>query len=71
MISKVMKRILVVGCAGAGKSTFSKRISEEYDIPSVLLDHMFWQPDWVEREELEFDALLQKENHTLRHLIKK
>lgn len=41
-----MRRVLVVGCAGAGKSTFSRQLAERTGLPLVSLDAEFWQPDW-------------------------
>ena len=39
-----MKRILVIGCCGAGKSTFSKELSAKLNLPLVDLDRLFWKP---------------------------
>jgi adenylate kinase family enzyme len=48
-----MQRILVLGCSGAGKSTFSHRLAQLTGLPVINLDHAFWRPGWVEtpREE--------------------
>lgn len=40
-----MKRIVVIGCPGSGKSTFSKALSARIGIPLFHLDMMFWNPD--------------------------
>ena len=56
-----MQRILVIGCCGAGKSTFSKQLSERLNLPLVQLDRLFWKPGWIEQEELIFADLLQVE----------
>ncbi len=37
-----MKRIIVIGCGGAGKSTFSRNISDKLNIPVYHLDKIFW-----------------------------
>ena len=42
-----MQRVLVLGCSGAGKSTFSRRLARATDLPLVELDYAFWQPGWV------------------------
>ncbi|WP_221567959.1 DNA topology modulation protein [Alkalihalobacillus sp. TS-13] len=49
-----MKRIAIVGCGGAGKSTLSRKIGEILTIEVIHLDRLNWQPGWVEtpREEL-------------------
>jgi adenylate kinase family enzyme len=56
-----MKRILVIGCSGSGKSTFSKELSHRLNLPLVHLDHLFWKPGWIEREYKIFEGLLQAE----------
>lgn len=41
-----MDRVLVVGCSGAGKSVFARRLSERTGLPVIHLDQEFWQPGW-------------------------
>jgi adenylate kinase family enzyme len=43
-----MKRILVIGSGGAGKSTFAARLAERTGLPLVHLDALYWRPGWVE-----------------------
>jgi adenylate kinase family enzyme len=40
-----MKKILVIGCPGSGKSTFSKKLHEKTNIPLFHLDLFFWNAD--------------------------
>ena len=40
-----MKRIVVIGCPGSGKSTFSRSLSSKTEIPLFHLDMMFWNSD--------------------------
>ncbi len=42
-----MERVLIIGCAGAGKSVFARRLSDRTGLPVVHLDQEFWQPGWV------------------------
>ena len=42
-----MERVLVIGCSGAGKSVFSRRLSERTGLPVIHLDREFWQPGWM------------------------
>ena len=56
-----MQRILVIGCCGAGKSTFAKELSSKLNLPLVQLDRLFWKPGWIEQEERVFAELLQSE----------
>ena len=48
-----MQRILVIGSAGAGKSTFAARLARRTGLPLVHLDAIYWRPGWVKtpREE--------------------
>lgn len=40
-----MKKILVIGCPGSGKSTFSKQLHKLTGIPLYHLDMMYWNAD--------------------------
>ena len=41
-----MKRILITGSSGAGKTTLAKSIASHLDIPLIHLDKYFWEPNW-------------------------
>ncbi|MDE7336691.1 MAG: topology modulation protein, partial [Clostridia bacterium] len=55
------KRILIVGCGGAGKSTLARQLGSKLDLPVVHLDKLWWLPEWQNRSKEEFDVLLKKE----------
>ncbi len=40
-----MKRDLVIGCPGAGKTYFSKRLGEILSLPVVHMDNLYWNKD--------------------------
>ena len=40
-----MNKIIVIGCPGSGKSTFSKKLSAKTAIPLYHLDMMYWNED--------------------------
>ena len=40
-----MKKIIVIGCPGSGKSTLSKKLHKITQIPLYHLDLMFWNRD--------------------------
>ena len=42
-----MKRVLVIGPGGAGKSTFARKLSSRTKLPLTALDELYWQPGWV------------------------
>jgi adenylate kinase family enzyme len=41
-----MKRVVVIGSGGSGKSTFSRRLSEATGLEVIHLDSIFWRPNW-------------------------
>jgi adenylate kinase family enzyme len=41
------RRICVVGCGGAGKSTLARRLGEVHGLPVVHLDAEHWLPSWT------------------------
>ena len=41
-----MRRVLVLGSSGSGKSTFARRLSQATGIPMVSIDAIYWQPGW-------------------------
>lgn len=49
-----MKKIAIIGCGGAGKSTLSKKLGNILQIPVFHLDAIFWKPHWtpIKCEEL-------------------
>lgn len=56
-----MQRILIIGNAGSGKTTFAKKLAGKTDLPLVHLDSLYWTGNWEHVERETFDALLEKE----------
>ena len=42
-----MKRIMLIGSGGAGKSTLARKLGAILNLPVHHLDRLYWQPDWV------------------------
>lgn len=53
-----MKRILVIGCPGSGKSYFSRALAEKLGLPLVHLDLLNWNADGTNVEREVFDKRL-------------
>jgi len=58
-----MRRVLVMGCSGAGKSTFARRLAHRLAIPVVHLDQLFWREGWKEAPKEEFIAAVRAVVH--------
>lgn len=56
-----MKRIVITGPAGAGKSELASRLGTRLGIPVLHLDTMFWKPGWVATPPAEWEELQRRE----------
>ena len=54
-----MERILIIGCPGAGKTTFALQLAEKLQLPLIHLDNLYWKQDWKHWERELFDKALQ------------
>ena len=52
------RRILVIGCPGAGKSTFARKLRDKTGLPLYHLDLLFHRPDRTTASREEFDRKL-------------
>ena len=55
-----MKRVCIVGCGGAGKSTLARRLGPLLGLEVIHLDHHFWRPGWVQPPDEEWVAQLRE-----------
>ena len=53
-----MKKIIVIGSSGAGKTYFSKRLSKTLNIELIHIDRVYWGPGWTEPTINEWKATL-------------
>ena len=54
-----MKRIVVIGCPGSGKTTLSKLLAEKTGLPLIHLDKILWTGDWKCISSEDFDKILR------------
>ncbi len=54
-----MKRVLVVGSCGAGKSTFSRRLREKTGLKLIHLDVFYHKPNWEQPTDEEWLATVK------------
>lgn len=55
-----MKRAIVIGSPGAGKSTFSRRLRDLTGLPLYYLDMLWHRPDRTTVSKEEFDRRLER-----------
>jgi adenylate kinase family enzyme len=62
----LMKKILVIGSGGAGKSTFAQRLGAILGLEVIHLDSLYWSAGWVEMPKGEWkikvEELLKKDS---------
>ena len=54
-----LRRVVVIGCPGSGKSTFARRLHALTGLPLYHLDAIYWNPDRTTVSREEFRARLQ------------
>ena len=54
-----MKRILVIGQGGAGKSTFATRLGQILGLKVVHLDSIYWRAGWIETPKDEWHTTVE------------
>ena len=55
-----MQKIIIIGCPGAGKSTFSRALQGKTGLPLIHLDMLFWNADKTNVSREEFDQKLSR-----------
>ena len=55
-----MKRIIVIGCPGSGKTTFAEKLRDKTKLPLFYLDAVWHKPDKTHITRDEFDLRLSE-----------
>ena len=58
-----MKKIIIIGCSGSGKSTFARKLSAKINVPLYYLDNIWYKSDKTTLTEHEFDERLKNLMH--------
>ena len=53
-----MKKVIVIGCPGSGKTTFAEKLKDKTGLPLYYLDAIWHKPDKTHIPREEFDARL-------------
>ncbi len=54
-----MKKILIIGSGGAGKSTLARQLGTILGLEVIHLDIWYWNPGWVETPKAEWQSIIQ------------
>lgn len=54
----MMKKIIVIGCPGSGKTTFAEKLRDKMEIPLFYLDAIWHKPDKTHISREDFDERL-------------
>ena len=60
----IMKKVIVIGCPGGGKSTFSRKLRDKTGLPLRHLDMIWHRPDKTNITREAFDQALEAILHT-------
>lgn len=55
-----MKKVIVIGCPGSGKTTFSEKLNKLTGVPLIYLDAIWHKPDRTHIPREEFDKRLSE-----------
>lgn len=54
-----MRKVLVIGSGGAGKSTLARHVAERTGLPLVHLDQLYWHSGWRPTKNRDWDAVIE------------
>ncbi|MGB3409246.1 MAG: AAA family ATPase, partial [Jannaschia sp.] len=55
-----MRRVMIIGQPGSGKSTFARAMGELTFLPVHHIDRIHWKPGWIERSRAEKTRLCEE-----------
>ncbi|MEH2212321.1 DNA topology modulation protein [Nostoc sp.] len=54
-----MKKILIIGSGGAGKSTLARELGTILGLEVIHLDAWYWNPGWIETPKTAWQSIIQ------------
>lgn len=64
-----MKKIIIIGCPGSGKTTFAEKLQKATNLPLYYLDAIWHKPDRTHISREEYDKKLLEIFHTEEWII--
>ena len=55
-----MRKVLVIGSGGSGKTTLAGRLAAQLNIELIHLDSIYWRPGWVETPKAEWLKIVEE-----------
>ena len=55
-----MRKVIIIGCPGSGKSTFARKLRDKTNLPLYYLDMIWHKPDKTNVTKEEFDRQLEE-----------
>ncbi|MBQ7343715.1 MAG: adenylate kinase [Clostridia bacterium] len=55
-----MKKVIVIGCPGSGKTTFAEKLKDKLGLPLFYLDAVWHKPDRTHISREDFDVRLEE-----------
>ncbi len=53
-----MRRIMIIGCCGAGKSTLARKLQTITNLPVHHLDQYYWKENWTETPKEDWEPIV-------------
>ena len=57
---EIMRKVIIIGCPGAGKSTFARKLRDVTGLPLYYLDMLWHRPDQTNVSREEFEAQVKE-----------